>query len=141
MIETLASDNPKMKREEIEKQAAVQAKKEVKESSEAKSLQNREAMIAKHEVQKSIKRAMEEFGIHVYIFRGVNIYVDVGRFLGSFGFKMSRLKAFKTGEATKTLECEHGIATVALLPCGPLVSFSQVKKTNHLCKFSKSVCR
>ena len=127
MIETQASDNPKLKKEEVEKQAAAQAKKEVKGSSEAKSLQNREAMMAEHEVQKSIKRAMVDFGIPVYIFRGVNTYDDVGRFLGSLGFKMSRLKAFKTGEATKTLECEHDIATVALLPCGPLVSFAQVK--------------
>ena len=126
-IETNRADNPKQKNDDVEKHAAVQAKKEVKRSSEANSLQYREAMMAEHEVQKSIKRAMEEFGIPVFIFRGVNTYEDVGRFLESFGFKMSRLKALKSGEATKTLECEHDIATLALLPCGPLVSFSQVE--------------
>ena len=30
-------------------------------------------------------------------------------------------------EASTTLECEHDIATVALLPCGILVSFTQVE--------------
>ena len=125
--ETLTAENPKWKKEAVEKQAAVQAKKEVKGSSEAKALQHREAMIAEHEVQKSIKRAMKELGIPVFIFRGVNTYDDVGRFLGSFGFKMSRLKSFKTGDEKNTLECEHDIGLVALLPCGPLVSFSQVK--------------
>ena len=125
--ETLTAENPRWKKEAVEKQAAVQAKKEVKASSEAKALQHREAMIAEHEVQKSIKRAMKELGIPVFIFRGVNTYDDVGRFLGSFGFKMSRLKSFKTGDEKNTLECEHDIGLVALLPCGPLVSFSQVK--------------
>ena len=125
--ENLTAENPKWKKLEVEKQAAVQAKKEVKGSSEAKALQHREAMIAEHEVQKSIKRAMETFGIPVFIFRGVNTYDDVGRFLGSFGFKMSRLKSFKSGDEKNTLECEHDIGLVALLPCGPLVSFSQVK--------------
>ena len=68
-IKILGAENPKWKKEEVEKGAAVQAKK-------------------------SIKRAMEEYGIPVYIFRGVNTYDNVGRFLESFGFKMSRLKAF-----------------------------------------------
>ena len=125
--EALAAENPKWKTEQVEKQAAVQAKKEVKGSSEAKSLQNRVAMMAEHEVQKSIKRAMEEYQIPVFIFRGVNTYDDVGRLLESFGINMSKLKAFKSGEASKTLECEHDIATVALLPCGILVSFTQVE--------------
>ena len=84
-------------------------------------------MMAEHEVQKSIKSAMEEFQIPVYIFRGVNTYDDVGRLLECFGIKMSKLKAFKSGEALKTLECEQDIATVALLPCGLLVSFTQVE--------------
>ena len=125
--ETLTAENPKWKKEAVEKKAAVQAKKEVKGSSEAKALQHREAMIAEHEVQKSIKRAMKELGIPVFIFRGVNTYDNVGRFLGCFGFKMSRLKSFKSGDEKNTLECEHDIGLVALLPCGPLVSFSQVK--------------
>merc|ERR1712218_506232 len=89
-------------------------------------------MTAEHEVQKSIKRAMEEYQIPVFIFRGVNTYDDVGRLLESFGIKMSKLKAFKSGEASKTLECEHDIATVALLPCGILVSFTQVKNVIFL---------
>ena len=127
--EALAAENPKWKTEQVEKQAAVQAKKEVKGSSEAKSLQNRVAMMAEHEVQKSIKRAMEEYQIPVFIFRGVNTYDDVGRLLESFGIKMSKLKAFKSGETSKTLECEHDIATVALLPCGLLVSFTPVRRT------------
>ena len=110
--ETLAAENPKWKKEEVEKQAAVQAKKEVKRSSEAKSLQNRVAMMAEHEVQKSIKRAMEEYQIPVFIFRGVNTYDDVGRLLESFGIKMSKLKAFKSWEASRTLETDHEIATI-----------------------------
>ena len=69
---------------------------------------------------------MEKIKIPVFIFRGVNTYDDVGHLLESFGIKMSKLKAFKSGESTKTLECEHDIAVVALLPCGPLVSFVQV---------------
>merc|ERR1712130_563829 len=127
MGKTLAAENPKWKSEQVEKQASVQAKKEVKGSSEAKALQKRVAMMAEHEVQKSIKRAMEKYQIPVYIFRGVNTYDDVGRLLESFGIKMSKLKAFKSGEESKTLECEHDIATVALLPCELLVSFTQVK--------------
>ena len=123
---TLGAENPKWKKKEVEKQAEAQAKKEVKSSNEAKALQKRMAMKAEHVVQKSIKRAMEEFNIPVYIFRGVNTYDDVGRFLESFGLKMSKLKAFRSGAEAKTLECEHDIATVALLPCGPLVSFTQV---------------
>ena len=138
--EALAAENPKWKKEEVEKQAAIQAKKEVEISSEAKSLQNRVAMMAEHEVQKSIKMAMEEYQIPVFIFRGVNTYDDLGQFLESFGFKMSKLKAFKSGDATKTLECEHDIATVALLPCGPLVSFVQVE-LHILLYLLISVCR
>ena len=97
----------------------------MKSSSVAKALQKRVAMRAEYDVQRSIKRAMEEYNIPVYIFRGVNTYDDVGRFLESFGLKMSKLKAFKSGSES-TLECEHDIATLALLPCGPLVSFTQV---------------
>ena len=69
----------------------------MKSSSVAKALQKRVAMRAEYDVQRSIKRAMEEFNIPVYIFRGVNTYDDVGRFLESFGLKMSKLKAFKSG--------------------------------------------
>ena len=97
----------------------------MKSSSEAKALQNRVAMKAEYDVQRSIKRAMEEYNIPAFIFRGVNTYDDVGRFLESFGLKMSKLKAFKS-RAECTLECEHDIATLALLPCGPLISFTQV---------------
>ena len=122
---SLKAENPRLKVKEVEKQAAGQAKKEVKGSRDAKTLQKRLAMMAEHEVQKSIKSAMEKFNIPVYIFRGVNTYDDVGHFLESFGIKMSKLKAFKSGEGT--LECEHDIAIIALLPCGPLVSFIQVK--------------
>ena len=97
----------------------------MKSSSDAKALQRRVAMKAEHDVQRSIKRAMEEYNIPVYIFRGVNTYDEVGRFLESFGLKMSKLKAFKS-KSESALECEHDIATFALLPCGPLVSFTQV---------------
>ena len=123
----LTAANPKLKKMEAEKQAGAQAKKEVKGSSEAKALQHRVAMIAEHTVQKSIKRAMEEFNIPVYVFRGVNTYDSVGQFIECFGIKMSKLKAFKSGEGLKGLECEHDIVSVALLPSGqPLVSFTQV---------------
>ena len=97
----------------------------MKSSSDAKALQRRVAMKAERDVQRSIKRAMEEYNILVYIFRGVNTYDEVGRFLESFGLKMSKLKAFKS-KSESALECEHDIATFALLPCGPLVSFTQV---------------
>ena len=97
----------------------------MKSSSEAKALQNRVAMKAEHDVQRSIKRAMEEYNIPAFIFRGVNTYDDIGRFLESFGLKMSKLKAFKYGSES-SLECEHDIATLALLPSGPLISFTQV---------------
>ena len=86
---TLGAENPKWKKKEVEKQAEAQAKKEVESSSEAKALQKRMAMKAEHVVQKSTKRAMEEFNIPVYIFRGVNPYDDVGRFLESFGHSVS----------------------------------------------------
>ena len=123
----MAEDNPKCKEEEVEKKAAAQAKKEVKESREAKLIQHRVAMKAEENVQKSIQKAMEIFGIPVHVFRGVNTFDDVGRLLQSLGLKMSRLKAFKPGGSDKnTFECEHDIVVVALLPSGPLVSFVQV---------------
>ena len=100
----------------------------MKSSSDAKALQRRVAMKAERDVQRSIKRAMEEYNIPAYIFRGVNTYDDVGRFLKSFGLKMSKLKAFKSG-VERTLECEHDIATLALIPCGPLISFTQVNRS------------
>ena len=124
---SMAEDNPKCKEEEIEKQAAGQAKKEVKQSRDAKLLQNRVAMNAEEEVQKSIQKAMEEFKIPVYVFRGVNTFDDVGRLLQSLGIKLSKLKTFKQGGSDKnTFDCEHDIVVVALLPSGPLVSFVQV---------------
>ena len=125
----LIKDNPKMTEQEAEKQAPGQAKQETKESREAKQLQHRVAMKAEELVQSSILRAMKEFGIPVYVFRGVNTYADIGKFLEKFGIKMSKLKAFETGNSKATLECEHDIAVVALLPVKPLVSFLQVDKS------------
>ena len=126
---TLAEDNPKWSRDEVEKQAAVQAKMETKQSREAKLLQHRVAMMAEDEVQKSILAAMKEFGIPVYVFRGVNTYDDIGKFLEGFDMKMSMLKAFKSGDSKSTLECEHDIGIAALPPSGPLASFVQVLKS------------
>ena len=53
----------------------------------SRSLQNRVAMMAKHDVQKSIKRAVEEYP--VFIFGGVFTFIDddIGRLLKSFGIK------------------------------------------------------
>ena len=117
-----------MKEDLVEKQAAVQAKKEVKESREAKLLQHRIAMKAEENVQKSIRKAMEMFGFPVHVFRGVNTFDQVGQFLESLGIKMSRLRAFKSGSGdANSFECEHDIAVVVLLPVGPLVSFIQVR--------------
>ena len=48
----------KTEKGEVEKQVAAQAKRLIKESREAKSLQNRVAMMAEDKVQKSIKQAM-----------------------------------------------------------------------------------
>ena len=124
---TLAEDNPKWTNNEVERQAAAQAKQDTRESKEAQQLNRRVAMTAEHVVQKSILRAMEEFGIPVYVFRGVNTYDDIGKFLDEgFGFKMSRLKAFKSCSSKSTPECENDISAMALLPSGPLVSFVQV---------------
>ena len=126
-MRTLAADNPRWTEKEVEKQAAVQAKQETCESREAQFLKHRVAMTAEHVVQKSILRAMQEFGISVHVFRGVNTYDDIGKLLDEgFGFKMSRLKAFGSGSSNSTLECENDISAMALLPCGPLVSFIQV---------------
>ena len=85
------------------------------------------AMMAEENVQKSIRKAMEMFGIPVHVFRGVNTFDEIGQLLESLGIKMSRLGAFKPGgSGENTFECEHDIAAVALLPAGPLVSFVQV---------------
>ena len=129
---TLAEENPRWTNKEVEKQAAAQAKQEIKESREAKQLQHRVAMMAEDEVQKSILRAMKEFDIPVFVFRGVNTYDDIGKFLDEgFDIKMSRLKAFSSGNSKSTLECEHDINAIALLPSGPpLVSLVQVEKLN-----------
>ena len=124
---TMAGENPKWKTDQLDKQAAAQAKKETKESKEAQMLQHSVAMKAEEEVQWSIQRAMAKFNIPVHIFRGVNTYDEVGRLLESFDIPMSRLKCFKPGETKKhSLECEHDIGAMALLPTGPLVSFVQV---------------
>ena len=126
-MRTLAADNPRWTEKEVEKQAAVQAKQETCESREAQFLKHRVAMTAEHVVQKSILRAMQECGIPVYVFRGVNTYDDIGKLLDEgFGSKMSKLKAFKSAGSKSTLECENDISAMALLPCGPLVSFIQV---------------
>jgi hypothetical protein len=126
---TLAEDNPKLAKDEVAKQAAAQAKMETKESREAKLLQHRVGMMAEDEVQKSILAAMKEFGIPGYVFRGVNTYDDIGKFLEGFDMKMSLLKAFKSGDSKSTLECEHDVGIAALPPSGPLVSFVQVFKS------------
>ena len=124
---SMVQDKPKCKEEEVKKQAAGQAKKEVKQSRDAKLLQHRVAMKAEEMVQKSIQKAMEKFKIPVHVFRGVKTFDDLGRFLQSLDMKMSKLKAFKPGGSDKnTFECEHDIGAVALLPSGPLVSFVQV---------------
>ena len=128
---TLADDNPRLTIKEVEKQAAAQAKQETCESRETQFLKHRVAMKAEYLVQKSILRAMEEFGIPVYVFRGVNTYDDIGKLLHEgLGFKISRLKAFWSGGSKSTLECENDISAMALLPSGPLVSFIQVYKTS-----------
>ena len=143
---TLAEEDRKlaMNETELEKQAAGQAKKETKESREAQQLKHRVAMKAEDDVQKSILRAMKEFDIPVFVFRGVNTYADIGKPLDeSLGLKLSKLKAFKSGgskskdtkegdknkegKKEKTFECEHDISALALPPSGPLVSFVQVK--------------
>ena len=125
---TIAEEHPKLTNELVEKQAAAQAKTETKELREAKLLQHRVAMMAEDEVQKSILAAMREFGIPVYVLRGVNTYDNIGKFLERFDIKMSMLKAFKSGDSKGTLECEHDIGIFALPPSGPLVSFNQVVK-------------
>ena len=126
---TLAEDNLKWTNEEVVTQAAAQAKIETKESREAQLLKHRIAMKAEDDVQMSILRAMKDYDIPVFVFRGVNTYKDIGKFLHEgFGIKMSRLKAFKSGDSESTLECEHDITAIALPQSGPLVSFIQVQR-------------
>ena len=135
--ETLIAANQKGKKGDIEKQAVAHARREVKASREAKFLQHRVAMKAEYMVQKSIQSAMEKFNIPVHVFRGVNTLDDIGQLLEGFDVKMSKLKAFKSGDADKhSLECEHDIGAMALLPTGPLVSFVQVE----LQSISNCVC-
>ena len=84
-------------------------------------------MMAEHKVQKHIERVMKEYGIPALVLRGVNTYNDIAKFLENFGVKVSRLKAFQNVKLENcTLECEHDIVTIALLPGGPLVCFNQV---------------
>ena len=116
----------KLKPDEVERQAAAQAKTETKQSKEAQLLKYRVAMMAENNVQKSIERVMKEYGIPALVLRGVNTYKDIAKFLESFGIEVSRLKAFKCRDSKCSLECEHDIVTLALLPTGPLVSFNQV---------------
>ena len=119
-------DQSTVKEQEKEKQAATQAREETKKSREANALQYRVAMKAEDYVQRTIKEALEDCGIPFYIFRGVNTYQDIGKFLTKFGIQMSKLKAIKAKDTKTTEECEHDIAILALLPSGPLVSFIQV---------------
>ena len=126
---TIAEEHPKLTNELVEKQAAAQAETETKELRGAKLLQHRVAMMAEDEVQKSILAALKKFGIPGYVFRGVNTYDDIGKFLEGFDMKMSLLKAFKPGDSKRTLECEHDIGIAALPPSGPLASFVQVFKS------------
>ena len=125
---SLAAENPKWSGVEVEKQAAAQAKKETKDFPDAKLLHHRLAMKAEDEVQKSILRAMSKFKIPVHVFRGVNTQDQVGKFLQSFDIQTSKLKGFRPGGDSKghSLECEHDIVAIALLPSGLLVSFVQV---------------
>ena len=125
---SLAAENPKWSGAEVEKQAAAQAKKETKDLPDAKLLHHRLAMKAEDEVQKSILRAMSKFKIPVHVFRGVNTQDQVGKFLQSFDIQTSKLKGFRPGGDSKghSLECEHDIVAMALLPSGLLVSFVQV---------------
>ena len=128
--ETMKKNNPKLKPGELEKKAAAQAKLETKQSKEAQILKLRVAMMAEHKYQKSIERVMKEYGIPALVLRGVNTYKDIAKFLESFGIEVSRLKAFKCdckkNECKCTFECEHDVVTMALLPTGPFVFFSQV---------------
>ena len=132
--ETMKKNNPKLKPGELEKKAAAQAKLETKQSKEAQILKLRVAMMAEHKYQKSIERVMKEYGIPALVLRGVNTYKDIAKFLESFGIEVSRLKAFKCNckknKCECTFECEHDVVTMALLPTGPLVSFSQVMQTS-----------
>ena len=134
--DALAAENPKWKTAQVEQMAAVQAKRETKESKEAEQLKYRVAMKAEEEVQRSIQKALAKFNIPAHVFRGVNTFDDIGQLLESFGIKFSKLKSFKHGESNSSLECEHDINVVALLPSGPLVSFVQVamqSSPNYFC--------
>ena len=124
-----AFNQPKVNEQEKEKQVDIEARQETNQTREAKALQYRVAMKAEDYVQKSIKRAIEKFKIPVFIFRGVNTYQDIGRFLGEFGIQMSKLKAFKTRDTEATEECEHDSVILALPSTGPIVSFLQVIST------------
>ena len=127
--ETLAADNPKWTREEVEKQASSITLKKIRLSRENQFRRFRISMMAEEKVQKSIKAAMEEFRIPVHVLRGVATFTEIGRFLEDLGIEMSALKAFWSSDdyGMGTWECEHDIVIIALPPTGPLVAFVQVR--------------
>ena len=120
----MARKNP----EEVGRQAAAQAKRLTKNSNDAQNLQQRVAMKAEEKVQRHIEWAFRQCNIPVVVLRGINTYKNIGQFLRSFGIKVSKLKDFENYkvDSKHSLECEHDIVTIALLPTGPLVIFTQV---------------
>ena len=129
--ELLTMRQPNRKEEEIEKEAVKAAEVELKETREAQASQHRESLLAEDLVQKSIYRAAVARDLPIHIFRGVNTYQHIGKFLEAFGIHCSELKSFFNGERFSTRECENDIVGVALPPSGPVVSFVQVGQ--HLC--------
>ena len=91
--ESMKLDNPKMKKDELEKQSVKRALVEMRDSKEVQYLKQRESLCAEDHVQKKIMAAAGGRVFPVHIFRGVNTYQDVGQFLEGLGIKLSKLKS------------------------------------------------
>ena len=132
--EMLTMLQPNRKGEEIEKEAVKSAEEELSKTRESQAFQNRESLLAEDLVQKSIYRAAVARDLPIHIFRGVNTYQHVGKFLEAFGIHCSELKSFFEGERFSSRESENDIVGVALPPSGPVVTFVQV------CQHSFELC-
>ena len=124
--DALRKDNPKLKESEVEKKAEAQALLEMRNSKEYAYLQQRNSLCAEYLVQKKILGAGRAFNVPMHIFRGVNTYKDISKFLEGLGIKVSELKSFTETDRNSTLECESDITIISLPPEGPVASFVQV---------------
>ena len=123
---SLKKDYPKKKEQELLKQAENQAKAEMLKSRDAQLVASRLSLEAEDSIQKATKNAAKFHSMPITIFRGVNTFHDICKYLEDFGIRSSKLKNFSKPSPNSTQECEHDIAVVALTKKGPVVTFIQV---------------